>query len=100
MPEESDHLCREVTIINKLGLHARSAAKIAAIARQTKYPVWLSNGEEEVDAKSIMDILILNRPKGSRLMIRVENDTAHDVLSDILQLVRDGFGELNENDRQ
>ena len=100
MPDGSDRLCRKVTIINTLGLHARSAAKIAAIARQTHYQVWLSNGEEEVDAKSIMDILMLNRPQGSRLIIRVENDTARDVLSDIVQLIRDGFGELNENDRQ
>lgn len=98
MPDTADHLHQEVTIINKLGLHARSAAKIAAIARQTEGGVWLFTDEDEVDAKSTMDILMLNRPQGSQLMIRVENDADRYILSTIARLIRDGFGELNQNE--
>ena len=84
---------REVTIKNELGLHARSAARIVAIARKADHGVWLSTDEDEVDAKSTMDILTLNRPRGSKLMIRIEKDTDHEILSAIARLVDDGFGE-------
>ncbi|MEA3437935.1 MAG: HPr family phosphocarrier protein, partial [Thermodesulfobacteriota bacterium] len=55
--------------------------------------VWLSTGEDEVDAKSTMDILTLNRPRGSKLMIRIEKDTDNEILSAIARLVDEGFGE-------
>ena len=90
---ESAGLHREVTIKNELGLHARSAARIVAIARKADHGVWLSTDDDEVDAKSTMDILTLNRPKGSKVMIRVEKDTDHEILSTIARLIEDGFGE-------
>jgi phosphocarrier protein len=100
MPKVPDALHQEVAIINKLGLHARPAAQIAAIARNTRHRVWLSTHEDEVDAKSTMDILMLNRPQGSKLMIRIEDDADHHILSAIARLIRNGFGELNQNDQQ
>ena len=93
MPDKANPLCREVTIVNKLGMHTRPAAKIAAIAQTAGHRVWLSAGKDEVDAKSTMDILMLYRPQGSRLMIRIENDTDRNILSDIARLIRNGFGE-------
>ena len=89
----ADDLHREVTIKNELGLHARSAARIVAIAQKTDHRVWLSTDEDEVDAKSTMDILTLNRPRGSKLTIRIEKDTDNEILSAIARLVDDGFGE-------
>jgi len=89
----ADDLHREVTIRNELGLHARSAAKIVAIARKAAQEVWLSTDEDEVDAKSTMDILTLNRPKGSKLTIRIEKDIDHEILVAIVRLINDGFGE-------
>ncbi len=92
----ADDLHREVTIKNELGLHARSAAKIVAIARKAAQEVWLSTDEDEVDAKSTMDILTLNRPKGSKLTIRIEKDIDHEILVTIVRLINDGFGEKIE----
>ncbi len=100
MPKAPGPLHQEVTIINKLGLHARPAAQIAAIARNAKHRVWLSTHEDEADAKSTMDILMLNRPKGSKLMIRIEDDADHHILSAIVRLIHNGFGELDQNDPQ
>jgi phosphocarrier protein len=99
MPNAPDPLHQEVTIINKLGLHARPAAQIAGIARHTRHRVWLSTHEDEVDAKSTMDILMLNRPQGSKLVVRIEDDSDHHILSDIVRLIQSGFGELDQNDQ-
>jgi phosphocarrier protein len=53
-----------VVIINELGLHARSAARIAKLAQNANSKVWLIRGKERVDASSIIDILSLACPKG------------------------------------
>ena len=92
-PSGTVRLCRVVTIKNELGLHARSAAKIVAIARKASHTVWLSTDEDEVDATSTLDILALNRPQGSKLVIRIESDADRKILSDIAQLIDNGFGE-------
>lgn len=93
--EGGDDFRREVTIQNELGLHARAAAKIVAVAKQATHGVWLAVEENEVNAKSTMDILTLNRPRGSRLMIRIEKKTDIEILSAIVRLIDDGFGESN-----
>lgn len=90
---EIDSCCREATIKNELGLHARSAAKIVALAGKAAHGVWLLADEEEVDATSTLDILALYRPKGSKLKIRIEDPVDRPILNAIAQLIEDGFGE-------
>ncbi len=94
MPD-GDHqqLSREVTIVNALGLHARPAARIAAIAGRTHRRVWLAIPEDEVNAKSTMDILMLNRPRGSKVTIRIEDIADRHILTAIARLIHSGFGE-------
>ncbi len=92
-PDKNGHRCREVTIKNELGLHARCAAKIVAIARQARHAVWLSTAEGQADATSTMDILGLSCPQGSKLVIRIQSDTDKNTLSAIAQLIENGFGE-------
>ena len=84
---------RDVTIINELGLHARSAARIAAIVQNAKAAVWIKRGDEKVDASSIMDILTLACEKGTRISIIVDNPSDIDILNAVAELVDSGFGE-------
>ena len=82
-----------VTIINELGLHARSAAQIAKIAGNSTANVWLKKGDKIADATSIIDILTLACEKGTRITILIEDWADIDILNDIADLVESGFGE-------
>ncbi len=86
-------LQRKLTIVNELGLHARSAAKIAEIAQNAKHKVWVRHGGEKVDAASIIDILTLGAACGSRIEIEIENADDTPLLDAIADLVQTGFGE-------
>lgn len=89
-------LSRVVAIVNELGLHARSAAKIAELANRSKASVWIEKGKQKADATSILDILTLACQKGSKITIRIENETDADILAAIAKLVEDGFGESTD----
>lgn len=84
---------RQATIVNELGLHARSAAKIAEIARDSESHVWIIRGTDKVDAASIMDILTLACEKGTRITIAIDNAADMNILEAITALVDNGFGE-------
>lgn len=88
-----DLLSRDMVIVNELGLHARSAAKIAEIAQKAAAPVWIERGDEMVDARSIIDMLTLACAKDSTITLRVEDEADLPVLEEIAALVEDGFGE-------
>jgi phosphocarrier protein HPr len=93
MPPNSEPLWRDVTIVNELGLHARSAAKLAQLAQQASGAVWLRAGSERIDAKQILDILTLAAAQGDRVQIGVETTADTAVLDHIVALFADGFGE-------
>jgi phosphocarrier protein HPr len=93
MSKTRDPLSREVVIVNELGLHARSAAKIAAIASHAESQVYISRDGETVDAKSIIDMLTLACGKGMRITITIDSGTDAGILTEIAELVEDGFGE-------
>ena len=82
-----------VTIINELGLHARSAAQIAKIAGNSSANVWLKKDDKIADAASIIDILTLACEKGTSITILIEDWADIDILNDIADLVGSGFGE-------
>ena len=86
-------LSRTVQIVNALGLHARAAARLAAVAGRASGPVWLIRETERVDATSIIDILTLACPPGSELTIEIERPEDRPILDQLVQLVGDGFGE-------
>ncbi len=86
-------LSREVVIVNELGLHARSAAKIAAISGNSTASVWIEKGNEKADASSIVDILTLACEKGTKITITIESKDDTHILEAITKLVRSGFGE-------
>jgi phosphocarrier protein len=93
MTEEDPRNYRYVTIVNELGLHARSAAKIAEIAQNSIGNVWLRKDEETADASSILDILTLACTQASKIKIIIEDNRDLPILSAIADLVESGFGE-------
>ena len=93
MHKSDSTLSRDVTIVNELGLHARSAARIAQLAGGSKASVWISKGDQKANASSIVDILTLACEKGSRITISIENKDDTSILEAISELVESGFGE-------
>jgi len=86
-------LSRDVVIINELGLHARSAAGIAKLAQNANSKVWLIRGKERVDASSVIDILSLACSKGSKITLKIDEESDIDILNEIIELIKKGFGE-------
>jgi phosphocarrier protein len=86
-------LQRPVIIVNELGLHARSAAKIAEVAQNAKHKVWITKDDETVDAASIIDLLTLGGTQGSEIVVCIENSADQPILNKIIDLVEAGFGE-------
>ena len=82
-----------LTIVNKLGLHARAASKFVTIANKFDADVFLSVGDREVNAKSILGVMMLAASKGTQVTLRctgTQADAAYDALA---ALVAGGFGE-------
>jgi phosphocarrier protein len=84
---------RLVRIQNKLGLHARASAKLAADASRFNSEVMLSRGNVGVNAKSIMGIMMLAATKDSELLLCAEGPDAEAALDSIEMLVNSRFGE-------
>ena len=86
-------LKKDVTVVNELGLHARSAAKLAKTANQAEGRVWLGKDADYVDAKQVIDILTLAAARGDRVCVAVELPTDAGTLNAIVALFESGFGE-------
>ena len=84
---------KHVLITNELGLHARSAAGIAKLAQNANSKVWLIRGKERVDASSVIDILSLACSKGSQITLEIDEESDIDILNEIIELIKKGFGE-------
>ena len=93
MCETEQEFSKDVTVVNDLGLHARSAAKITEIARAATSKVWVQRNKERVDARSVLDILTLACEKGEKLTIVIDDRSDMETLDRIVELVRNGFGE-------
>jgi phosphotransferase system HPr (HPr) family protein len=93
MAAEKQKKIRNTIIRNELGLHARSAARIAGIARNSRANVWIQKNDEKADASSIIDILTLACAKGTKITIIIEDLADIHILNAIADLVDSGFGE-------
>lgn len=83
----------DAEIVNKLGLHARAAAKFVQTAQRFSADVKVSRGTKEVNGKSIMGVMMLAAGMGSSIRIRTEGEDADAALEALLALVADRFGE-------
>src|SRR3989440_9100145 len=84
---------KEVTIINRLGLHARPAAMFVRIASRYRSEVWVEKEGEQINGKSIMGLMMLAAGQGSKLKIRCEGADADKVMEDLEELIRQKFNE-------
>jgi phosphocarrier protein len=84
---------RSAQIVNKLGIHARPAAEIVKTASKFKSSIVIVRDDLEVNAKSIMGVMMLAAEHGSSINIRAEGEDADAALDAICKVVADGFGE-------
>jgi phosphocarrier protein len=93
MVKELEKFSREVSITNELGIHARSAAKIVALAKDAKSFVWIKKDNAKADASGVLDILTLECTKGSKIIVEITDPSDLDILNAIAELVEKGFEE-------
>lgn len=86
-------LIKKIRIDNDLGLHARAAAKIVALAGQYKASLFLRKNDQEVDGSSILSILTLSCPKGTNIALRVVGEDSEALMDALSELVEKKFGE-------
>ncbi len=84
---------RTVRLVNRLGLHARAAARFVDLAGRFRSSIVVVMGGVGVDGKSILGILTLAAPCGTELQLVADGDDADDALAALAGLVADGFGE-------
>jgi phosphocarrier protein HPr len=84
---------KEITIINRLGLHARPAAMFVRIASRYRAEVWVDKEGEQINGKSIMGLMMLAAGQGSKLIIRCEGADADKVMEELEELIQKKFNE-------
>ena len=84
---------RTVKIMNRLGLHARAAAKLVALSSQFKAHIEVGKGEKRVSGKSIMGVMMLAAAQGSHITLYAEGEDATEALDALAKLIADKFGE-------
>ena len=84
---------QEIEIVNKLGLHARAAAKLVSTAGRYASHVSLKLGSQEADAKSIMAVMMLAAAKGSLVEISCDGADEDQAMQALTELINDHFGE-------
>jgi phosphocarrier protein len=83
----------EAAIVNKLGLHARAAAKLTHLAGDYQCEIWLTRSGRRVNAKSIMGVMMLAAGQGTSVLIEAEGADAEQAISALTKLIADRFGE-------
>ncbi|MBA2707981.1 MAG: HPr family phosphocarrier protein [Gemmatimonadaceae bacterium] len=84
---------RSVSIVNKLGIHARPAAEIVKAASRFKSDITIVRDDLEVNGKSIMGVMMLAAECGSKVLLRAEGDDAEGSVDALAALIAAGFGE-------
>jgi phosphocarrier protein HPr len=84
----------EIEIKNKLGLHARAAAKLVHCAARFRSDIKIRKGDEEVDGKSILGILLLAAARGTMITIKANGEDEADAVAAIEKLIDAKFDEV------
>lgn len=84
---------KTLEIINRLGLHARATTKLVTLAGKFEADIRIEKDGREVSAKSIMGVLMLAAPKGSKVTLRAEGSDAEAALAQLEALINERFGE-------
>ncbi len=86
-------LNRQLTIINKLGMHARAAAKFVKLASEFSCDVELECNDRRINGKSIMGVLMLAAARGSEVTLIAEGEDAEACLDRLAELINNRFDE-------
>ena len=86
-------VCKEIVIINKLGLHARAASKFVILASGFKSDIRLARGVREVNGKSIMGVMMLAAGRGTSVTLTAEGEDELAAAQALENLIHERFGE-------
>lgn len=86
-------ISKEVIIINKLGLHARAAAKFVTLASEFASDIYVTRGNKKVNGKSIMGVMMLAASKGTTIEITVDGPDEQIAIFRLEELINQNFGE-------
>ena len=86
-------ISREVIVVNRLGMHARAAAKFVHVATRYAAQIRVTRDSRQMDGKSIMGILLLAAARGSTITISADGSDERDAVNALVALVQSGFGE-------
>ena len=84
---------QEVEITNKIGLHVRPASMLVETASKFKSDVWIEKDGQEANGKSIMSLLLLSAPMGSKVSVKAEGPDAAKAVKALVNIVKGKFGE-------
>jgi phosphocarrier protein len=84
---------RPVTVVNKLGLHARAAAKFVTAASAFSSNVDVSKNGQSVNGKSIMGVMMLAASRGTELIIMTQGEDEVEAADSLVSLIENRFGE-------
>jgi phosphocarrier protein len=87
-------ITREIVIVNKAGLHTRPAAALVKLASKFKSDFFIEKDGIEVNAKSIISVMTLAAPQGTKLKLRFNGVDEEEAATQIVKLFEDGFGEV------
>ena len=83
----------EIEIINRLGLHARASAKLSKLAAEFPCEILLSRNGRQINAKSIMGVMMLAAGIGSKVTLETVGDKAEEAMQALTELINNRFGE-------
>ncbi len=86
-------ISENITIINKLGLHARAASKLVSKASGFQSDVFIDRLGNRVNAKSIMGVMMLAAGKGTKVILEVDGSDEEDCMEAMIHLINNRFGE-------
>ena len=86
-------ITKQIDIINKLGLHARAAAKFVTCASNFTSDVQIRRNNQEVNGKSIMGVMMLAAAKGTTITVSADGEDEAEALSAIEELIKNRFDE-------
>ena len=89
----SSKIVKELTIMNRLGLHARPSAMFVKVCSRFKCEIWVEKDGEQVNGKSIMGLMMLAAGQGSKLQVTCEGPDAQKALAEIEAVIQRKFDE-------
>ena len=84
---------KEVTILNKTGLHARPASRFVQVANDFESEILIEKGTVKVNAKSIMGVMTLGASRGTTITLIAEGEDENEAINALVELIESKFGE-------